>query len=136
MAVAGPFGGVAEVDLKDGDVAAGEHVHDLGPDPQRDRFSFFCRPGVDPVPVSSRVTDVDLRGEKLLICPRYGPLVQDAVELVPLLALRGRGAGVAHRRAGYRRHESTGQPYPGAVQAAADGTHGRGADLPSARGSR
>src|SRR5215472_7801907 len=111
-AVAGPFGGVAEVDLKDGDVAAGEDIHDLGPDPQRDRFSFFCRPGVDAVPVSGRVADVDVRGEKLLICLRYGPFVQDAVELVPLLALRGRRAGVAHRRAGYRRHESIGQSCP------------------------
>src|SRR5215471_21110280 len=127
-AVIGPFGGVGEVDLKDGDVAAGEHVHDRGPDPHRDRFSFFRRPGVDPVPVSSRVADIDLGGEKLLICPRYGPLVQDAVELVPLLALRGRGAGVAHRRAGCRRHESIGQPCPGAVEPAADGTHRRAGD--------
>jgi hypothetical protein len=127
-AVVRPFGGVAEVDLKDGDVAAGEHVDDLGPYPRRDRFSFFRRPGADPVPVSGRIADIDLRGEKLLICRRYGPLVQDAVELVPLLALRGRRAGVAHRRVGGRRHESIGQPRPGAVEAAADGTHRHGGD--------
>src|SRR5215813_10340652 len=127
-AVARRFSGIAEVDLEDGDIPAGEHVHDPGPDSQCDRFPLFSRPGADSAPVSSGVANVDVSGEKLPVCPRYGTLVQVAVELVPLLALSRLGAGVAQRRVGHRRHESVRQPCPGTVEPAPHGTDRYGGD--------
>ena len=47
-AVIGRLGAVGEVDLEDGEVAAGPDAGDLGPDPEHDCLAFVGGPGAMP----------------------------------------------------------------------------------------
>jgi hypothetical protein len=94
-AVIGRLGGVGEVDLKDGEVAARPDAEDLGTDAGHDRLAFVGRPCTDAVPPAGRVGDLDPGGLDVAVGARYRGLVELGVEVLPFREPRRFERGLA-----------------------------------------
>src|SRR5262245_57210943 len=91
--VVGPVG-VAEVDLQDRVVGAGDEAGDRGADPQLDRLALVGGPVLDPGPGPDAVADLDARRVRVAVGAGPGRPVQLGVEMLPHGAPRAFEGGV------------------------------------------